>query len=109
MTSLRIIIRYENYDGEIRTQKGLKSGCTNPRASYTNSESGVWRVVSGGPILVSQAENIGRGSLSAGVTGRTNSGRGNGFLSGAGRASAAGRRRRHYGAGGDSRHINRRP
>src|SRR6266568_669595 len=44
----------ENCDAEIRTQNrhaasvsGLKVDCTNARASYTNSESGVWCVVPG--------------------------------------------------------------
>jgi hypothetical protein len=64
--SLRMMITCENCDAEIRTQNRhaaavsrLKVCCTNASASYTNSESGVWRVVSGAQILVSQAENTG--------------------------------------------------
>ena len=63
---------------------GLKGCCTNRQGSYTNSESTVWRVVSGAQFLVSQAENTRRGSFSAGFSGRTNSGWRNRFLSSAG-------------------------
>jgi CO/xanthine dehydrogenase FAD-binding subunit len=52
------MITRENYDAEIRTQNQhvasvfvLKVCCTNPSASYTNSESGVWRAVSGANSL----------------------------------------------------------